>query len=929
MDHRSGLQKVCLQAVLLLFTILVSKGEVRINPVLAVPSDVPYGERLLGELNCISCHKADPLIESRLQSRKGPRFGNEGWAVTAQFLSNFISAPLTHKPGTVMPDLLHGMSADDRKDTAEALTYFLASLQKPLSAGVSADPFAIQEGGKLFHSIGCVACHGPEELPANLEGTSNSDLVGKVAAASIPLSKMSSKTSVGDLAQFLKNPLHSRPSGRMPSLNLSDSEATAIAMYLCREQAAGIDDPQNREARVEGLAYQYFETEFQDDPDFEKLSPVARGKTDHFNLKARKRQGNFGFAFTGFINVPKTGNYTFYVSSDDGSRLMIGGKLIVDHWGMHAGSEKSGSVELAAGEHPVRLLYYNGGGEFSLQVSWSGPELSKQIIPASALTHTGKPMVPLNPLVLSENPEKLRKGRELFSSLGCASCHDVSDQTIQRFSARDFASLDASSKDSCLSETPRKGLPRYDLSPEQRAALKGSIEAREQLARPVLQKDRIPRTMAALNCYACHTRDGKGGANEERLNYFHVLGETDMGDEGRIPPHLTQVGAKLKPQAIAEILNGTGSVRPYMATRMPNFGVEHTGALPELFDKVDSLGTVLPEPEYSIRESKLGRRLAGSGGLTCISCHTFGDRKSLGIPAVDLTKMAGRLKKEWFHRYLIDPAALRPGTRMPSFWPEGVAVNRDILDGNTDQQINALWVYLSKGREAEPPDGLVTGRKELIVEKEPVIYRNFIAGGGPRAIGVGYPEKANITFDANEMRLAMIWHGAFIDASRHSTGRGEGFEPPLGNNVYQLPKGPSFALLPNPETAWPTETGIKAGYRMGGYRLDEQRRPMFFYKFRDILIEDLIVPTVGEIDPFLVRSLKLKGPATEELYFRAANGSVIEQVAPGKFLVNNKLTVTIRGTGEPLVRKQNNEQELLLKIPFTTGEAAFNIEFLW
>ena len=47
----------------------------------------------------------------------------------------------------------------------------------------------------------------------------------------------------------------------------------------------------------------------------------------------------------------------------------------------------------------------------------------------------------------------------------------------------------------------------------------------------------------------------------------------------------------------------------------------------------------------------------------------------------------------------------------------------------------------------------------------------------------------NLAFDANELRLAMIWQGGFIDAARHWTDRGAGFEGPLGDNVLQLPAG--------------------------------------------------------------------------------------------------------------------------------------------
>jgi hypothetical protein len=73
---------------------------------------------------------------------------------------------------------------------------------------------------------------------------------------------------------------------------------------------------------------------------------------------------------------------------------------------------------------------------------------------------------------------------------------------------------------------------------------------------------------------------------------------------------------------------------------------------------------------------------------------------------MDMTVMARRLKPDWFRRYLPDPAGLRPGTRMPSFWPEGKAAIQNVLGGDTGRQIAAIWAFLSKGNAAETPPGL-------------------------------------------------------------------------------------------------------------------------------------------------------------------------------------------------------------------------------
>ncbi len=214
-----------------------------------------------------------------------------------------------------------------------------------------------------------------------------------------------------------------------------------------------------------------------------------------------------------------------------------------------------------------------------------------------------------------------------------------------------------------------------------------------------------------------------------------------------------------------------------------------------------------------------GRFIVGSQAFNCGSCHQFKEYQAAGIQALDMTLMTKRLRRDWFHRYVVDPQAFRPGTRMPTAWPGGKSQLESIYDGDTNKQIESIWLYLSDGPNAAVPYGLGRDPIPLVAEKEAVLYRNFIQGAGPRAIGVGYPEKANLAFDANDLRLALIWQGAFIDASRHWTGRGEGFQGPLGDNVLTLPTGPTFALLENDADAWPRKRAKERGDLFRGYKL--------------------------------------------------------------------------------------------------------------
>jgi hypothetical protein len=94
----------------------------------------------------------------------------------------------------------------------------------------------------------------------------------------------------------------------------------------------------------------------------------------------------FSVRWTGFIKAPTTGTYTFYVNSDDGSRLWVNGVQITNDWSDHALNETSGTILLTAGtKYSVTLEYYESGGQSEVELSYSGPAVPKQIIPQSQL----------------------------------------------------------------------------------------------------------------------------------------------------------------------------------------------------------------------------------------------------------------------------------------------------------------------------------------------------------------------------------------------------------------------------------------------------------------------------------------------------------------------------------------------------------------
>ncbi len=877
------------------------------------------GEVLIGEMNCVACHEAAPAVKERLASRQSPRLGADGVKLSPQWLRAFFANPQTTQPGTLMPDMLHGLAPAEKDSAAEALTHFLVSLQPAATGKESgASTAAIKAGAELFHSVGCVMCHAPADAPRGKEGDAAvMDAVKKVAEHAVPMGDLAKKYSVAELAAFLRDPLKTRPSGRMPSLKLNDGEARAIAMYLLRAQV-----PAGAAAKLSGLSYEYYEKSLPELPEFDRLTPDATGTTETFTLAVAKRKGDFALRFRGILTVPTDGDYKFYTTSDDGTRLSIDEKVVVENNGIHPAQERSAPVKLSAGDHTITLLYFDGGGQTAMKIEWKPPGGKRESIPANLLSHEGQPMRPLGEVPFTVDAAKAGQGKELFARMNCAACHQLDAPGVK---ARALADIKGRQPGGCLATNPKPNVPKFEITDRQRAVLIAQLGAQDLLSVPLNAGDQIKRTMTTLNCYACHQRDRRGGVEGVRGEYLANVGEVDLGDEGRIPPHLNAVGAKLQPEWVKTVLWKNGAVRPYMATRMPQFGEANVKRLPALFEQADASPAV--ELPADANAPKFGRKLVGVGGYTCIACHVFADYKSLGVPALDLTTTATRLKPDWFRRYLLDPQALRPGTRMPSFFPGGVAANRDVLGGDADKQIGAIWAYLAKGREADLPAGLVQGKQELIADAEAVIYRNFIEGAGSRAIGVGFPEKANLAFDANEMRLALIWQGPFIDAAKHRSGRGDGFQKPLGVNVVKGPPGPPFAVLESESAAWPAAVGKDGGYQFKGYRLDDKQRPAFRFTFNGAEIEDYSVAVPAEVDATLKRTITLTAPkAIERLYFRAAVADKIE-AKDGAFIVG-KMTLKFPGA-KPIVRAANGKSELLIPLIFAGKEAKIVEEMVW
>jgi cbb3-type cytochrome oxidase cytochrome c subunit len=652
--------------------------------------DVARGRVLLGELNCVACHAAPSETAGLIPSRQAPLLEEIGRRASPAWLKKWITDPQSVKPGSGMPTLHgggHGADAAAHAIDADAITQFLVAPYYTASdenQPVANERPVLEAGKRIYHQVGCVACHGPLTSPSDaLENPGASTEIPKVQA-SAPFGDIVGKWRPIALSAFLRDPLKAHPSGRMPNLKLGPEDGDLLANYL------------------------------------------------------------------------------------------------VSSW------------------------------------TRRGPD--------------GK-VIPTEAIVIDK--AKVEAGRAAFVAHGCSACHQMGPNSPKmEVAVRSTPLKELAGKvdawQGCLNPGDH-ATPRYTLSDDDRRALGAAIKSLPGVqANAPLEVAKA--TFDALNCRACHSKEGVGGPADAIRPYFTTINDVELGDEGRIPPRLTNVGWKLTTQWLRQVLTEGGAARPYMATRMPQYGAANLGALAEHLAGLEGISADVqePEPMAGPELAAAGRAIVGEKGLNCISCHVFGDHASAGTPGPAITSFGERLRFSWFESYAHAPTRFKPGTRMPSFWMTGTSAATSILAGDSTKQLQALWAYFQQGEFAAVPEGIKTDTGlALKPVKAPMVFRTFLKDAGSRGIAVGWPGAGpHFGFDAEQVRLRDAWTGDFVDASSAWRGRGGMKADGQGPEVWTAPEGAAVVVAAE-LTAWPETMGPDAGIRYKGYEFNAKREPTF------------------------------------------------------------------------------------------------------
>lgn len=291
--------------------------------------------------------------------------------------------------------------------------------------------------------------------------------------------------------------------------------------------------------------------------------------------------------------------------------------------------------------------------------------------------------------VPSTDPATLERGRRLAEDRGCLACH--AGPGTNRLAAPSLAQMTPKRwTRGCVGDAEAVGTPgrapRYDFGTGTLGDFRAlAARDRESVTRRV-PSDSAGRWLERLRCAGCH--EGREGI-----------------------PRIESIGEKLRPEWMTRLLSGKESpkARPWLQARMPAFPA-YADELAEGLANIRGRSAVSPPaPAPDVAAAAVGRRMvSASGGFSCVTCHAVGSASATAVfeaPGVNFARVSSRLLPDYFARWVRNPQAIEPGTKMPLYFDEeGNSALTDYFGGDGPKTIHALWEYLRQGERIVPPE---------------------------------------------------------------------------------------------------------------------------------------------------------------------------------------------------------------------------------
>ena len=135
-----------------------------------------------------------------------------------------------------------------------------------------------------------------------------------------------------------------------------------------------------------GVKYTYYEGEFKNLEEV-KTKGVKKdnGTMSYFTVDEAPVEDHYAYEFTSYLNIPETAVYRFFINSDDGAKLYIDGKLLIDNDGSHSAARKGQKIALNKGFHEIKIEYFEDYMGQELKVRMLSRNMPEQLIPENML----------------------------------------------------------------------------------------------------------------------------------------------------------------------------------------------------------------------------------------------------------------------------------------------------------------------------------------------------------------------------------------------------------------------------------------------------------------------------------------------------------------------------------------------------------------
>ncbi len=213
--------------------------------------------------------------------------------------------------------------------------------------------------------------------------------------------------------------------------------------------------------------------------------------------------------------------------------------------------------------------------------------------------------------------------------------------------------------------------------------------------------------------------------------------------------------------------------------------------------------------------------------------------------------------------------------------------------------------------------------------EDPIIQRTFIMHNGKKrthCASVGTLQNIHFSYDLATGSLLQIWGGGFLDVTKmwHSRGTQQVGEP-LGVSV-STHGDPDFTFLKNLKSNWPDTISAKIDYQQLGYVLHQDGLPVFLQQLEGATISNKLIPN----DTARILKRLISSKSNKDLWHKIAEGDIIQEMSDGTFAIDDKNYFVDLGKAyvvNPILRKKQGKEELLLKIP--AGEQEISYSIIW